>query len=43
MAAIGKEADGAASALAFVTAGFGVAMVSESLQKIPAKDVVFRK
>ena len=37
-----KEADGAASALAFVAAGFGVAMVSEPLQKIPAKDVVFR-
>jgi DNA-binding transcriptional LysR family regulator len=38
-----KEADGAASALAFVAAGFGVAVVSEPLQKIPAKDVVFRK
>ena len=37
-----KEADGAASALAFVAAGFGVAMVSEPLRKIPAKDVVFR-
>jgi DNA-binding transcriptional LysR family regulator len=37
-----KEADGAASALAFVAAGFGVAMVSEPVQKIPAKDVVFR-
>jgi DNA-binding transcriptional LysR family regulator len=37
-----KEADGAASALAFVAAGFGVAVVSEPLQKIPAKDVVFR-
>ena len=36
-----KEADGAASALAFVTAGFGVAVVSEPLQKIPAKDVIF--
>src|SRR6202521_6191486 len=32
-----KEADGAASALAFVAAGFGVAGVSEPLQKIPAK------
>ena len=32
-----KEADGAASALAFVAAGFGVAVVSEPLQKIPAK------
>src|SRR5580704_6903327 len=38
-----KEADGAASALAFVAAGFGVAVVGEPLQKIPAKDVVFRK
>jgi len=37
-----KEADGAASALAFVAAGFGVAMVSEPLQKIPAKNVIFR-
>ena len=34
--------DGAASALAFVAAGFGVAVVSEPLQRIPAKDVVFR-
>jgi DNA-binding transcriptional LysR family regulator len=39
---IAKEADGAASALAFVAAGYGVAVVSEPLQKIPAKDVVFR-
>src|SRR6202140_2902970 len=37
-----KEADGAASALAFVAAGFGVAVVSEPLQKIPVKDVLFR-
>jgi DNA-binding transcriptional LysR family regulator len=37
-----KEADGAASALAFVAAGFGVVVVSEPLQKIPAKDVIFR-
>jgi DNA-binding transcriptional LysR family regulator len=37
-----KEADGAASALAFVGAGFGVAVVSQPLQKIPAKNVVFR-
>ena len=29
-------------ALAFVAAGFGVAVVSEPLQKIPAKDVIFR-
>jgi DNA-binding transcriptional LysR family regulator len=37
-----KEADGAASALAFVAAGFGVAAVSEPLQKVPSKDVIFR-
>jgi DNA-binding transcriptional LysR family regulator len=37
-----KEADGAASALTFVAAGFGIAAVSEPLQKIPAKDVIFR-
>jgi DNA-binding transcriptional LysR family regulator len=37
-----KEADGAASALAFVAAGYGLAVVSEPLQKIPVKDVVFR-
>jgi DNA-binding transcriptional LysR family regulator len=37
-----KEADGAPSALAFVAAGYGVAVVSEPLQKIPAKDVIFR-
>jgi DNA-binding transcriptional LysR family regulator len=37
-----KEADGAASALAFVAAGYGLAVVSEPLQKIPAKDVIFR-
>src|ERR1700747_1079475 len=37
-----KEAYGAASALPFVAAGFGVAAVSEPLQKIPAKDVIFR-
>lgn len=37
-----KEADGAASALAFVGAGFGVAVVSQPLQKIPAKNVIFR-
>jgi len=36
-----KEADGAASALAFVAAGFWVAVVSEPLQKIPTKDVLF--
>jgi DNA-binding transcriptional LysR family regulator len=35
-------ADGAASALAFVAAGFGVAVISEPLQKIPAKNVIFR-
>jgi DNA-binding transcriptional LysR family regulator len=37
-----KEADGAPSALAFVAAGYGLAVVSEPLQKIPVKDVVFR-
>jgi DNA-binding transcriptional LysR family regulator len=37
-----KEADGAASALAFVAAGFGIAVVSEPLERIPAKDVIFR-
>ena len=37
-----KQADGAASALAFVAAGFGVAVVGEPLQKIAAKDVIFR-
>ena len=37
-----KEADGAPSALAFVAAGYGLAMVSEPLQKIPVKDVIFR-
>ena len=37
-----KEADGAASALAFVAAGFGVAVISEPLRKIPAKNVIFR-
>jgi DNA-binding transcriptional LysR family regulator len=31
-----KEADGAPSALAFVAAGYGLAIVSEPLQKIPA-------
>jgi DNA-binding transcriptional LysR family regulator len=37
-----KEADGAPSALAFVAAGYGLAIVSEPLQKIPANDVIFR-
>jgi DNA-binding transcriptional LysR family regulator len=37
-----KEADGAASALAFVAAGSGVVVVSEPLQKIPARNVLFR-
>jgi len=36
-----KEADGAASALAFVAAGFGVAVVGEPMNKIPAKDGIF--
>src|ERR1700736_459875 len=39
---IAKEADGAASALAFVAVGFGVAVVSEPLQKIPSRGVIFR-
>jgi DNA-binding transcriptional LysR family regulator len=39
---IAREADGAASALAFVAAGFGVALVSEPIKKFPAKEVVFR-
>jgi hypothetical protein len=33
---------GAASALAFVAAGFGVAVVSEPLQRIPAENVICR-
>ena len=37
-----KEADSAASALAFVAAGYGIAVVSEQLERIPAKDVIFR-
>ena len=37
-----READGAASALAFVGAGFGVALVSQPITKLPARDVVFR-
>src|SRR5258708_18745206 len=36
-----KEADGAASALAFVAAGFGVAVGSEAPPKIPPPDVDF--
>ena len=37
-----READGAGSALAFVAAGLGVALVSEPIKKFPARDVVFR-
>ena len=37
-----REGDGAASALAFVAAGFGVALVSQPIKKFPARDVVFR-
>ena len=37
-----KEADGAGSALAFVAAGFGIAVVGQPLERIPAKDVIFR-
>jgi DNA-binding transcriptional LysR family regulator len=37
-----KEADGVASALAFVAGGFGVAVISEPVKKIPTRNVVFR-
>jgi DNA-binding transcriptional LysR family regulator len=37
-----READGAASALALVAAGFGVALVSEPIKKFPARHVVFK-
>jgi DNA-binding transcriptional LysR family regulator len=37
-----READGAASALAMVSAGFGVALVSEPIKKFPARHVVFK-
>ena len=37
-----READGAATALAFVAAGIGVALVSEPIKKFPASQVVFR-
>jgi DNA-binding transcriptional LysR family regulator len=37
-----READGAASALALVAAGFGVALVSQPVKNFPARDVVFR-
>jgi DNA-binding transcriptional LysR family regulator len=33
---------GSPRALAFVAAGYGLAIVSEPLQKIPAKEVIFR-
>ncbi len=39
---IAREADGAASALALVAAGFGVALVSEPIKKLPARHVVFK-
>jgi hypothetical protein len=35
-------AEGAASALALVAAGFGVALVSEPIKKLPARDIVFK-
>jgi DNA-binding transcriptional LysR family regulator len=38
-----KEADGAASALAFVAAGFGLAVVSQPVEKVPAQGVAFRE
>jgi DNA-binding transcriptional LysR family regulator len=37
-----READGAASALAFVAAGFGIALASQPIRKFPTRDVVFR-
>ena len=37
-----READGAATALALVAAGFGVALVSEPIKKFPARQVVFK-
>src|SRR5258708_9949954 len=37
-----KEADGVGSALPFVAAGLGVALVSEPGTKFPARDVAFR-
>lgn len=37
-----KEADGLASSLAFIAAGFGVALLSQPIKKFPARDVVFR-
>jgi LysR family transcriptional regulator, benzoate and cis,cis-muconate-responsive activator of ben and cat genes len=37
-----READGAATALALVAAGLGVALVSEPIKKFPATQVVFR-
>jgi DNA-binding transcriptional LysR family regulator len=37
-----READGVASALALVGAGFGVALVSEPIKKFPARQVVFK-
>jgi len=37
-----READGAASALALVAAGIGVALVSEPIRRFPARQVVFR-
>jgi len=37
-----READGVGSALAFVSAGIGVALVSEPVRKFPVRAVVFR-
>ena len=37
-----READGIGSALAFVSAGLGVALVSEPVRKFPVREVVFR-
>jgi DNA-binding transcriptional LysR family regulator len=37
-----READGAASALALVAAGIGVALVSDPVRRFPARQVVFK-
>ncbi|HEY0792647.1 MAG TPA: LysR substrate-binding domain-containing protein [Chthoniobacterales bacterium] len=38
-----KDADGASSALAFVAAGFGLAVVSQPVERVAAPGVVFRE
>ena len=37
-----READGAASALALVAAGIGIALASEPIRRFPARQVVFK-